>query len=58
MPVGATAQLEMRWVPVTTPDGRAQMESVWIDPTRVAAERTVEAPLTSTPLASGAQHAA
>jgi hypothetical protein len=35
MPVGTTNQLEMRWVPVTDPDGRTRMESVWVTPSQV-----------------------
>lgn len=31
-----TGRLEMRWVPVTTTDGRTHMEAVWIQVARPA----------------------
>ena len=59
MPVGTAERLEMRWVPVTMPDGRTQMESIWVTPSRPAAIATVETSAPSTTLAtSAAQHAA
>ena len=72
MPVGTTARLEMRWVPVTMPDGRTQMESVWVAGSRAAVEIPVETTSPSTTssvgpgtsastgltVISGAQHAA
>lgn len=36
MPVGTMNQLEMRWVPVTDPNGHTRMESVWVTPSQIA----------------------
>jgi hypothetical protein len=37
------AQLEMRWIPVTDPNGRHRMETVWLTPDQVAAHATTHA---------------
>ena len=31
----ATAALQMRWVPVTSPNGRTHMECVWLAPAQL-----------------------
>ncbi|MDE0775810.1 hypothetical protein [Nocardioides sp.] len=39
----AQAQLEMRWIPVTDPNGRNRMEAVWLTPDQVAVHATTHA---------------
>ena len=47
-------QLQMRWVQVRDDKGRAHMESVWVDASRMSANDLTAGALTSGALTSGA----
>ncbi len=48
-----TTPLQMRWLPVTSPDGRTHMECVWLAPAQVSERLAPALPAATSTAASG-----